>query len=177
MAKYYDMLVYLRKRANLTQEEASKKIGISRSSLANYEKGLRRPNFEVMEMIADFYNVNMDTIFGHETITESKFRSQIDDMSADLWVKQQVAITDEYMETDTSSMTKEEQSVFLQQLIDKYAPYRIAPTDSSSESIASSLDQLSDNQLDDLFMQLISGKDKDYLLRLASKILEIASKN
>lgn len=45
----------------------------------------------------------------------------------------------------------------------------------SSESIASSLDQLSDNQLDDLFMQLISGKDKDYLLRLAAKILEMAS--
>ena len=121
---------------------------------------------DLLKMVDDRISINP---------TESKFYSQLNDMSADLWVKQQVAITDEFMQADTSGMTPEEQSVFLQQLIDKYAPYRIAPTDSSSESIASALDQLSDNQLDDLFMQLISGKDKDYLLRLASKILEIAS--
>lgn len=68
MANYSDILVYLRTRSKLTQEEAAKRIGISRSSLANYEKGLRRPSFETMEAIADFYNVNMDTIFGHSEI-------------------------------------------------------------------------------------------------------------
>lgn len=65
MANYGDVMAYLRNRADLTQEEAAKGIGISRSSLANYEKGLRRPSFEIMEAVADFYNVNMDTIFGH----------------------------------------------------------------------------------------------------------------
>ena len=64
MESVNDMLVFLRKKANLTQEEASKKIGISRGSLANYECGLRRPSYEVMEAIADFYNVDLDTIFG-----------------------------------------------------------------------------------------------------------------
>lgn len=65
MAKVNDMLIYLRKRSNLTQAEVAKKIGISRSSLANYESGIRNPSLEIMEAIADFYNVNMDTIFGH----------------------------------------------------------------------------------------------------------------
>lgn len=71
MANYSDIMVYLRSRSKLTQEEAAKKIGISRSSLANYEKGLRRPSFEIMEAIADLYNVNMDTIFGHTELPSS----------------------------------------------------------------------------------------------------------
>lgn len=38
------------------------------------------------------------------------------------------------------------------------------------------ISDLSDEELNSLFMQLIAGKDKDYLLRLASQILEIASR-
>ena len=64
MPKYNDMLIYIRKSHNLTQDEAAKAIGISRSSLANYERGFREPSFEVMEAIADYYNVNLDLLFG-----------------------------------------------------------------------------------------------------------------
>lgn len=46
---------------------------------------------------------------------------------------------------------------------------------SGSADLISALNELSDEKLDEMFMQLISGKDKDYLLRLASKILEMAS--
>lgn len=170
-----------RKELCLSADSLAERIGVSRSTMFRYESGdIEKLPADSLAPIASALNTSVEYLMGwsnEENTTESKFYSQLNDMSADLWVKQQVAITDEFMQADTSGMTKEEQSVFLQQLIDKYAPYRIAPTDSSSESIASSLDQLSDNQLDDLFMQLISGKDKDYLLRLASKILEIASKN
>lgn len=38
------------------------------------------------------------------------------------------------------------------------------------------LSSLSDKQLDSLLVALISDRDKDYLLQLAAKILEIASK-
>ena len=38
------------------------------------------------------------------------------------------------------------------------------------------LSTLSDKQLDSLLVALISDRDKDYLLQLAAKILEIASK-
>ena len=163
------------KKQKISIPDLEHKCGFGNGTIGKWNKS--KPSHEKLALVANVLNVPVFVLSGEIRATEieSNFRTHLQQLSADLWVKQQVAITDEFMQADTSGMTKEEQSVFLQQLIDKYAPYRIAPTDSSSESIASSLDQLSDNQLDDLFMKLISGKDKDYLLRLASKILEMAS--
>ena len=64
-----DMLSYLRKREKLTQGELAKALGIARSTLASYERGLREPNFEMLEAIADFFNVNMSTLLGEEENT------------------------------------------------------------------------------------------------------------
>jgi transcriptional regulator with XRE-family HTH domain len=61
-----DMLSYLRKREKLTQDELARALGIARSTLASYERGLREPNFEMLEAIADFFNVNMSTLLGEE---------------------------------------------------------------------------------------------------------------
>lgn len=61
-----DMLSYLRKREKLTQDELARALGIARSTLASYERGLREPNFETLEAIADFFNVNMSTLLGEE---------------------------------------------------------------------------------------------------------------
>lgn len=46
---------------------------------------------------------------------------------------------------------------------------------SGRADLISALNELTDEQLDEMFMKLIAGKDKDYLLRLAAKILEMAS--
>ena len=66
MTEFKDMLVYLRKRDHLTQEQAAKKIGVTRSTLANYETGKRHPDIECLNIIADVYNVNMDTLLCKE---------------------------------------------------------------------------------------------------------------
>lgn len=47
--------------------------------------------------------------------------------------------------------------------------------DERQATVEEQISGLSDEELNKLFMQLIAGKDKDYLLRLASQILEIAS--
>ena len=64
MSSFSDILVKLRKQDGLTQVEAAKRMGITRSALAMYETGKREPDFETLELIADFYNVNMDTLYG-----------------------------------------------------------------------------------------------------------------
>ena len=130
MPEFCDMLKYLRKRANLTQQELADNTGLTRSRINNYEQGVRQPDFETAELFADYFNIDLDTLLARN----------------------------------------ESLSVSSNPLI----PFEV-PSENSSESIFSSLSQLSDNQLDDLFVQMISGRDKDYLLRLASKILEIAS--
>lgn len=64
MSSFGDMLGYLRKREKLSQSELAKKIGISRSAIGMYEAGEREPSFEILEALADIFNVNMDTLLG-----------------------------------------------------------------------------------------------------------------
>lgn len=64
MSAFSETLIRLRKQDGLTQMEAAERMGISRSALAMYETGKREPDFETLELIADFYNVNMDTLIG-----------------------------------------------------------------------------------------------------------------
>ena len=64
MSAFSDILVKLRKQDNLTQVEAARRMGITRSALSMYETGQREPDFETLELIADFYNVDMNTLVG-----------------------------------------------------------------------------------------------------------------
>ncbi len=59
MLNFKEKLIRLRKDNNLTQDELAKKLRISRSAVANYEKGIREPNFEMLENIADCFNISI----------------------------------------------------------------------------------------------------------------------
>lgn len=45
----------LRENAGLSQYGFAEKIGISQSTVGNWEAGSREPNFKTMERIADFF--------------------------------------------------------------------------------------------------------------------------
>lgn len=64
MSYFSETLVKLRKQDELTQTEAARRMGITRSALSMYETGKREPDFETLELIADFYNVDMNTLVG-----------------------------------------------------------------------------------------------------------------
>lgn len=64
MAKLSDMLTYLRKRSGLSQQALSDRLGITRSAIGMYETGKREPDLETLEVFADFYNVDMNTLTG-----------------------------------------------------------------------------------------------------------------
>lgn len=67
------MLIYLRKRKGLSQAELAKTLGLTRSAIGMYELGQREPNLETLELFADFYNVDMNTLTGSQTSTKSIF--------------------------------------------------------------------------------------------------------
>lgn len=64
MSKFGTRLNQLRKSASLSQEEFAKKIGVSRSTIGMYEQGKREPDFETLEKIADYFNVDTDYLLG-----------------------------------------------------------------------------------------------------------------
>lgn len=71
MATFSDMLVYLRKREGLSQKDLADKTGLTRSAIGMYETGKREPDFETLEVFADFFNVNMDTLLGKSEVPSS----------------------------------------------------------------------------------------------------------
>lgn len=63
------MLKKLRAERRLTQSDLAKALGLTRSAIGMYESGSRRPDYETLELFADFYNVNMDALLGREPIS------------------------------------------------------------------------------------------------------------
>lgn len=69
MADFQNILKSLRISKDLTQDELSKQLKISRSAIGMYESGARQPDFETMELIADFFNVDIDYLLGRSVKT------------------------------------------------------------------------------------------------------------
>ena len=67
---FSDVLKQLRLKANLSQEELAKHLGCSKSSISMYENGTREPNLETLEAIADYFNVDMNTLTDSKTSAE-----------------------------------------------------------------------------------------------------------
>ena len=69
MAQFDKVLKLLRNEKNMSQQELADALGISKSSINMYERGERQPNFEVLEAIADFFNVDIDYLLGRTNKT------------------------------------------------------------------------------------------------------------
>lgn len=69
MANFAKVFKELRTNLKLTQQELADKLGLSRSAIGMYEKGEREPDFETLELIADFFNVDMDYLLGRTKLT------------------------------------------------------------------------------------------------------------
>ena len=59
----------LRTSKNMTQGELSKALNISQSAIAMYESGRREPKIEILEIFADYFNVDMNYITGKSNLT------------------------------------------------------------------------------------------------------------
>lgn len=71
MRKFADVFKYLRIQSGLTQQEMADKLKISRSSIGMYENGEREPSFELLESIADYFNVDMNYLLGKKELSEN----------------------------------------------------------------------------------------------------------
>lgn len=59
-----DTLKRLRTKKGLTSEELCSKIGIKGGSYRNYERNDRKPDYDTLVKLADFYNVSIDYLLG-----------------------------------------------------------------------------------------------------------------
>lgn len=64
MAEFKDRLKILRTEMGWSQDCLAYKLGTTRSTIGNYEQGTRNPDIEMLEQIADLFNVDMKYLLG-----------------------------------------------------------------------------------------------------------------
>lgn len=77
MIKYTDSfsenLKTLRKFKKLSQDKLADELNLSRSLIGMWESGQRKPSFETLELLADFFNVRLDDLSGRNVTDNNKF--------------------------------------------------------------------------------------------------------
>ena len=64
--EFKDRLRDLRLQRGYSQVGLGKKLGLSNSTISMYERGERKPDFETLDLIADFFNVDVSYLLGKE---------------------------------------------------------------------------------------------------------------
>ena len=72
----------LRKSKGISQKELASYIDVSPSLVGMYEQGRRKPSFEILEAIADYFNINIDTLYGKDEIEEPYYLDPVVSESA-----------------------------------------------------------------------------------------------
>lgn len=64
-------------RGDMFQEELAEELGISRATLSHLENGRQEPNLELLEKIADFFNVSVDYLIGRTINKRTDFSDSL----------------------------------------------------------------------------------------------------
>lgn len=64
MAALAERIKQLRAEAKMTQEDLARELRVSKGAVGNWETGIRRPDPETLDEIADLFNVDMDYLLG-----------------------------------------------------------------------------------------------------------------
>ena len=64
MATFGSRMQELRKAKEWTQEDLASRLGITRSAVGMYEQGVRTPDFDTLDDIADLLNASFDYLLG-----------------------------------------------------------------------------------------------------------------
>lgn len=65
---FSDILKELRKEKGMNQEELAEELNLTRQTISNYERKERVPNKETFEKIADYFNVDMNYLYGKSSV-------------------------------------------------------------------------------------------------------------
>lgn len=88
---------YLREKWNISQKDFAKKIGVSNTVLSRYESGDRKPDYDILQTIADYFEVSTDYLLGRTNAPEpstktpddeTEFQAFINDPDLQVWYKE-----------------------------------------------------------------------------------------
>ena len=60
------IILKLRKEKTLTQEQLSEVFGVSVAAVSKWETGMASPDIALLPVIADFFDISVDRLLGHD---------------------------------------------------------------------------------------------------------------
>ena len=66
MSKLGDRIRIIRKKRGISQSQLADELDITRSAVGNYERGVREPDVDTIEAIADILDVSIADLMGRE---------------------------------------------------------------------------------------------------------------
>ena len=122
MGDFKNVFKRLRTSSGYTQSEMAEKLGIAKSTISMYENGNREPDFETLELIADFFNVDIDYLLGRtnkttllpETIGGYYLNDDARELAEFMFKNPEYKVL-----FDASRKVKKEDIAFVKQMIDR----------------------------------------------------------
>ena len=65
-------LIQLRKENNLTQKQLAAELNLSEVGIQNYEGERRKPAYDVLLALADYFNVSLDYLCGRSDVPDRR---------------------------------------------------------------------------------------------------------
>ena len=62
--QFSERLVFLRRKCHLTQRQLATDLNLSELAIQNYESQRRKPAFDVLLAMADYFDVSLDYLVG-----------------------------------------------------------------------------------------------------------------
>ncbi len=71
--EFSENLKILRKSKKLSQEKLADELKVSRSLIGMWESGQRKPSYETLELLADYFNIRLDDLSGRNINKDNNF--------------------------------------------------------------------------------------------------------
>lgn len=143
---FQNRLKQLREENNLTQLELAQKFNITSQTISQYERGIRTPDFNLLNSITDFFGVSVDYLLGRTDI--KNFNDNNDSVD-----KEESSLIDDYKKLNSIGKKEAEKRVKELTLIPFYVEEKVV-------SLAAHNDHLDDPDEKEKILEDFDDMDK-----------------
>ena len=81
MATTSDRIKQLRKKKGISQSELAELIGVKNNTVSTWERGTRKPDFEALNLLSDYFEVSFEYILGSSDKEEARVKPTQDELN------------------------------------------------------------------------------------------------
>jgi len=87
-----ERLKELRTKKGYSQSELADKLHVSKSTISMIEAGSRKPSYELMEQLADFFNVSLDYLRGEDDKSPYYLDPEVAELAQQLYERPEMRV-------------------------------------------------------------------------------------